>query len=164
MTKEIKKVSDLVPKVVTSKIAEKASGKIAGKAISKINPMEAIKEIVTAYSDYKKIAVVEERKQAQINAWKQTELKRIEAQREILMTYLEKSFDERKEIFKNQFKYIDRAIVAAEKGKNPDLQLAIITRSLESITDLAKSSPFKDIASVSQVRKMIEDKDEPINL
>ena len=73
----------------------------------------------------------------------------INAQRDIPMTYLEHSFDERRENFQQFFEILDRAI---DKGDT-----ANVAATLSSIVELAQSSPFKDIASVQAVRNVLAD-------
>ncbi|MBK9248793.1 MAG: hypothetical protein IPM69_11915 [Ignavibacteria bacterium] len=64
------------------------------------------------------------------------------------MGYLEKTFDERKDIFKQQFKVVDDALA---KGNIQQLALG-----LDSINKLATSSPFKDLASIENVGNALD--------
>ena len=73
----------------------------------------------------------------------------IEAQRDCIIQYLERSFDERSENFRRLFAVVDQAIAA---GSNEQLALA-----LHSITELAKSSPFKELANLASVEAALED-------
>jgi hypothetical protein len=50
--------------------------------------------MVTAYTDYLKIAEQEQTKRREIEAWEKETINRINAQRELLMAYLDRSFDE----------------------------------------------------------------------
>lgn len=65
------------------------------------------------------------------------------------MAYLNRSFDERSENFRFLFSVVDQAITA---GNNEQLALA-----LHSITEIAKSSPFKDLANLASVRAALDD-------
>jgi hypothetical protein len=65
------------------------------------------------------------------------------------MEYLERSFDERAENFRSLFAVVDSAIAC---GDNEQLSLA-----LNSITEIAKSSPFKELANISSVRAALDD-------
>ena len=67
------------------------------------------------------------------------------------MEYLDRSFDERAENFRSLFCVVDRALTA---GNNEQLALA-----LNSITEIAKSSPFKDLANLASVRAALDDPD-----
>lgn len=114
-----------------------------------INPAECLQQIVLAYTEYKKIAEQEQTKRREINAWEQTTIAKINAQRDLLMTYLNRSFDERSENFRSLFSVVDQAIAS---GNNEQLALA-----LHSITEIAKSSPFKDLANLASVRAALDD-------
>ena len=52
-------------------------------------------------------------------------------------------------LFERMFNVLDECV------KNGDLQSLATT--LESVVDLAKSSPFKELASVESVRALLED-------
>ena len=116
-----------------------------------VTPTESLERIVEAYSDYMKIAEEEQTKRRGIEALEKTTIAKINAQRDLLMEYLERSFDERAKNFSQMFDVVDRAIAT---GNNQ--QLALI---LDSITRLAQSSPFKDLANLSSVRAALDDPD-----
>lgn len=83
-------------------------------------------------------------------------LEEISSLREILIEYLDKSFDERKEIFHGLFNVIDECV---KKGDIQSLAL-----NLDSLTKLANSSPFKDLVSIKKVRSILEDPDDQFEL
>jgi len=114
-----------------------------------INPAECLQEMMTAYTDYLTIAEQEQTKRREIDAWEKETITKINAQRELLMAYLDKSFDERAENFRSLFAVVDSAIAS---GNNEQLALA-----LNSITEIAKSSPFKDLANLTSVRAALND-------
>jgi hypothetical protein len=116
-----------------------------------INPNECVQQLVTAYTDYLKIAEQEQTKRREIDAWEKTTLAKINTVREFLIGYLEKSFDERTEIFRSLFEVVDGAMVS---GNNEQLAL-----TLNSITEIAKSSPFKDLANLANVTAALDDPD-----
>ena len=138
-----------VAKKVATKIAAKQVGKTIGNGVTAINPVQCVKEISTAYTEYRQIQTQETTKRRQIEAWEKVSLKKIKAQRDLLMEYLDRSFDERKENFSNLFKMLDKA---AENGDTQSIAMA-----LKSIVDLASNGPFKDIASVDAVRGVLSD-------
>jgi len=74
----------------------------------------------------------------------------IETQKALLMQYLEKTFDERKELFKQHFKVVDDAL---QKGNINQLSIG-----LSCINELAMSSPFRDLSSIEEVGKALADK------
>lgn len=63
--------------------------------LSDVNPAECLQQIVSAYTEYMKVAEQERTKRREIEAWEKTTIAQINAQRDLLMAYLEQSFDER---------------------------------------------------------------------
>lgn len=106
-----------------------------------INPTEFLQQIVSAYTDYLTIAEQERTKRREIEAREKETIAKINATRNLLMEYLDRSFDERAENFRALFTVVDRAIAA---DNNEQLTLA-----LHSITEIAKSSPFKELANLA---------------
>jgi ribonucleotide reductase alpha subunit len=125
--------------------------KIAVALNDMINPAECLQQILSAYTEYKIIAEQEQTKRRQIQAWEKVTIAKINAQRDLLMAYLNRSFDERADNFRHLFCVVDRAIAA---DNNDQLALA-----LHSITELAKSSPFKELANLASVRAALDDPD-----
>lgn len=114
-----------------------------------VNPAESIQQIVSAYAEYTIITEQEQTKRREIEAWEKEAISKINAQRELLMAYLDRSFDERAENFRALFAVVDSAIAS---GNNEQLAL-----TLNSITEIAKSSPFKDLANINTVRAALND-------
>ena len=112
-------------------------------------PAQCLKEIVTAYTDYLKVAEEQRTKRDKIKAWEQETLATIKAQRDFLITYLDRSFDERSKNFQALFAVIEEAI---STGNNEQLAL-----SLHSLTELAKSSPFQELTNLNSVRAALDD-------
>ena len=56
------------------------------------NPDECLRYIVSAYTEYQKIAQEEQTKRRDIEAWEKTTIAKIEAQRDSIIHYLERSF------------------------------------------------------------------------
>ena len=118
--------------------------KIKAFALPNLNPAESLEQMVSAYTEYLTIAELEKTKRRDIEAWEKEAITRINAQRELVITYLDRSFDERAENFRALFGVDDNALLS---GDNEQLALA-----LNSITEIAKSSPFKDLANLNSVR------------
>ncbi|WP_414618768.1 hypothetical protein [Calothrix sp. CCY 0018] len=118
--------------------------KIKTFGLQNLNPAESLEQMVSAYTEYLTIAEQERTKRRDIEAWEKEAIARINAQRELVITYLDRSFDERAENFRALFGVVDNALVS---GDNEQLAIA-----LNSITEIAKSSPFKDLANLSNVR------------
>jgi hypothetical protein len=116
--------------------------------LKEVDPLETLKTVVNGYTDYLKFAEQEKTKRREIKANERVKLDEIRAKRGIIMSYLEKSFDERKDNFGKLFKLLDAAF---EKDNSEAMG-----NILNSIVDLATSSPFKDLASISSVRELKE--------
>ena len=125
--------------------------KIAAFALTNLNPAECLQQMVSAYTEYKIIAEQQQTNRREIDAWEKQTIAKINAQRELLMAYLDRSFDERAENFRALFTVVDNAIAS---GNNDQLAL-----TLNSITEIAKSSPFKDLANLASVRAALDDPD-----
>ena len=123
--------------------------KIKNFALQNINPAEPLEQMVSAYTEYLAIAEQERTKRRNIEAWEKESITRINAQRDLLMSYLDRSFDERAENFRALFGVVDNALIS---GDNEQLALA-----LNSITEIAKSSPFKEFANLNSVRAALND-------
>ncbi|MEA5597071.1 hypothetical protein [Rivularia sp. UHCC 0363] len=123
--------------------------KIKNFGLPNLNPAESLQQMVSAYTEYLTIAEQEKTKRRDIEAWEKEAITRINAQRDLVITYLDRSFDERAENFRSLFDVVDDALVS---GDNEQLALA-----LHSITEIAKSSPFKDLANLTSVRAALND-------
>lgn len=111
--------------------------------------LQGLETVASAFIEYQQIASQERTKRREIEACEKETLDRIKAQRDCLMKYLDRTFDERAEIFHELFDVVDRALLT---GNNEQLALA-----LHSITELAKSSPFKELAKLSSVQAALDD-------
>ena len=79
-------------------------------------------------------------------------IKKVEAMRDTLKEYLEKSFDERSAIFAKQFEVVDKALATGDNN--------MLSMGLTSINELAASSPFKALADINSVQQMLTDDSE----
>lgn len=123
------------------------------KSIAAGNPAEAaqvLKRFIEVAGDVAKFTEQQKTVRKDIEAKRDSDIARIQAQKEIIMIYLEKSFDERKENFSKLFQVIDHAI-----ANNNMQQLAM---GLDSINQLAASSPFKALATLESTKEAINDK------
>jgi len=116
-----------------------------------VNPVQCLNDIVQAWSEYQKIAAAEKTKRRDIEAWEKATLAEINAKRDLLMAYLEGSFDERARVFQSLFQGVDQAIAS---GNNEQLAL-----ELNAIVELAKSNPFEQLANLSKVKAALNDPD-----
>lgn len=139
-----------------SKVAQLGRAGAAGLAKADVDPLKAVTEMVAAYRAYQVTREQEVTKRRQIEADEAVALAEIASRRELVMEYLRRSFDERAENFQSLFKRIDEAV-----GRGDVQALALLANSL---VELAKSSPFKDLASVEATRQALKDKDHNWNL
>lgn len=108
--------------------------------------VDAFRLVVTSANDWVTVVAQEQSRREEIRAWERSQLEIIHVQRDFLLTALDKTFDERGENFRRLFDQLDVALVS--DGDNAAAQVADL---LEAITDLAKTSPFKDLKSPTLV-------------
>ncbi|MFW1956363.1 hypothetical protein ACG91D_12360 [Acinetobacter guillouiae] len=124
------------------------------QSLATANPkeaLEAVNNFVSMAGEVAKFTEVQKTTRKQIEAERDIAVNSIQAQKNIILVYLEKSFDERKENFERLFSIVDDAIT-----KNNKEQLAL---GLNSINQLANSSPFKALTSVETTQAALMDKD-----
>jgi hypothetical protein len=114
-------------------------------------PAQCLNDVVQAWTEYLKIAEEEKTKRGEIEKCEKITLAEIKAKRDLLIGYLERSFDERSKNFQALFQMVDQAMLS---GNNQQLGLA-----LHAIVELAQSSPFKDLAELSTVKAALDDPD-----
>ncbi len=108
-----------------------------GPLLTGAEAVGVIKEIVGAVGEWVRTVEQGRAKRADIAAKEAATLAAIAADRDVLLTYLDRSFDERKDNFKQLFTALDDAI-----RNNP----AAVADVLGAITTLAVRSPFADLA------------------
>ena len=113
---------------------------VAKKVGAVVSPFDVLQTMVD-YAD-RWVAEVQSAKteRAGIAAWENVQTERIHAQRLVLLKALDLTFDERRENFRGLFDRLEAAMGAGDAAQAASL--------LESITDLAKASPFKDLANL----------------
>lgn len=118
------------------------------------NPVEAamvLKELITMAGEVSKFTEVQKTKRKEIESDRDKYVSKINAQKEVMLAYLDKTFDERKDNFEKLFRVVDHAL-----ANNNTQELAL---SLNGINQLAASSPFKDLASIESTQQALNDKD-----
>lgn len=93
------------------------------------------------------VCQIEETKRTEINARMEVEVTRINAISKLLSDYLNKTFDERAELFDNYFEVLDKAMACGDSE--------LIAATLGSINSLAAQSPFKNLADLSAVQQQL---------
>lgn len=115
----------------------------AAKPVQAINLGQVVSQMVDAADQWVKVIQEESTRREEIRGWEATERERIVAQRDVLLRGLELTHDERRENFRRLFDNLDVAM----RGEDA----ATAAKLLDSITELAKSSPFKDLGNVEFV-------------
>lgn len=113
---------------------------------------ESFQRFAKVTQEVAKFAEVQETKRTQIRMDAEVAIKKVEAMRDTLKEYLEKSFDERSAIFAKQFEVVDKALATGDNN--------MLSMGLTSINELAASSPFKALADINSVQKMLTDDSE----
>ena len=124
----------------------------ANKFVPQLNPAVCFNQLVDAYTEYQRVVQEEHTKRRKIAAWEKVAVAAIEQRRDVMMQFLDRSFDERAENFRQFFALADQAIAS---GSNDQL-----TAVLTSIVELAKTSPFNDLADLAKVEAALDDPDQ----
>ncbi len=120
-----------------------------GKSV--INPV-SVMNLISDVIGTIKFCAEQETERSRINAQRDVCIAQIKSKEEIILDYLEKTFDERKGLFE---KFFNRADKAMESGNNE--QLAVI---LSGVTKLAESSPFKDLVDLERTKNTLKNREE----
>ena len=108
--------------------------------------VDAFRLVVASTSEWVTVLAQEGARRQEIRVWEKTQLEIIQVQRDFLLTALDKTFDERRENFRRLFDDLDAALVSDREDA-----AAEVSDLLGAITDLAKTSPFKDLKSPTLV-------------
>ena len=119
---------------------KKAMSMVGKTKPSPTQALEGLKMLVNAKSENHKITQEETTKRKNINAVRDVEIERIQAQKDVLKTYLEGIFSERKYMIEEMFDKLNKGI------ENDNLEL--IQMSMSSIVSIAKESPLKQVESL----------------
>lgn len=119
------------------------------KQVSKWSPtpspamvVDVFNLVVESANQWVTVVAQEQTKRQGFATWERTQLEIIAVQKEFLLNALDKTFDERKENFRRLFDDLDTALTS-----QADDAAARVADILGTITDLAKTSPFKDLKS-----------------
>lgn len=113
---------------------------------------DSFDKFVKVASEVAKFSELQETKRSQIRADAEVAIKKVEAMRDVLKQYLEKSFDERSQIFMKQFEVVDKALASGDN--------TMLSAGLSAINELAASSPFKALADINSVQQILTDDSE----
>ncbi len=134
-------VAKKLPKVIRSvnpKVIRSVNpAMIATRVNLALGAKEAFDILVNSHYEYKKVAEEEKTKRVSIEAWRAVNVGKIQHQTEILKSYLENTFSERRYAIDEMF---DRLDVAMQTG-NMDLMSA----AMGGIVSIVKSSPLQEV-------------------
>ena len=108
--------------------------------------VDAFRLVVTSTNEFITVLAQEQTRRQEIRAWETSQLEIIHVQRDFLLMALDKTFDERRENFRRLFDQLDAALISDRHDA-----AAQVSDLLGAITDLAKTSPFKDLKSPTLV-------------
>jgi DNA polymerase III delta prime subunit len=108
--------------------------------------LAGIKTVAECVRDIQK----ERTEQTRLRESARVEVERIHAMRDVLLDYLDRSFDERRDNFRQLFERLDSAI------EKDNVQLAAAV--LDSVVKLADASPFKALQDVAATRAALSEK------
>lgn len=115
-----------------------------------VDAIEVVNKLVDAVNQWHHIVETEQSKRAIIAAQERALLAAIAADREGLLNYLDRSFDERAQQFRELFAKVDQ-VIGTDSGE--------VTELLGAITALALKNPFADLQDVKTVTENLYDKD-----
>lgn len=122
---------------------------IAKAALPKPSPVMVVDTfnlLLASANEWIKVVAEEKTKRDEIGSWERTQLEIIGVQRDFLLTALDRTFDERAENFRRLFDDLDGALTSDREDAG-----AQVSEVLAAITDLAQTSPFKDLKSPTLV-------------
>lgn len=128
----------------------KMLGDLGGKAVENADAIGRLVEGVRVAADAVREIAVRKTEQSRIRAQAEGEIARIHAVRDVMLDYLDRSFDERRHNFDALFTRLDAAMVSGD--------VAVIAKVLDTVVALARSSPFKDLADVATAKAALQDK------
>lgn len=126
----------------------KPESEIPTSIISACDAVSAISMMGTEIAKAVQVCQIEETKRTEIKARMEVEVTRINAISNLLSDYLNKTFDERADLFNNYFSVLDKAIESGDA--------ALMSATLSSINSLAAQSPFKNLADITTVQRQLE--------
>lgn len=127
------------------------TGKIVNlPLVTGVDAMTVVDQIVGAVNEWIKVHEEETTKRELIRAQENIVVTEIQARRELFLTYLDRSFDERERAFNELFRALDRAM---------DNDPGSIAAILGSITSLAAKSPFADLVDIDLVKTNLANPD-----
>lgn len=113
-----------------------------------IDPQRILEELLRAGRDVVVCLEEQETRRREISARERVAMADLADRRELLLRYLGESFDERRQLFERLFQQADRA--------QEERDGAAFRATLGAITELASSSPFRDLVSLEATRAALK--------
>lgn len=123
-------------------------GPVAGRIIGPDSAMNVLDEVLRLGREWVQVHEETSTKRTAIQADAEVTIAQIHARRDLFLTYLDRSFDEREQNFEALFARLDEALASS-----PEAVGAI----LSSITTLALKSPFADLHDPVALRQKLDD-------
>lgn len=125
-----------------TKVNESLSSLATEQILSPDQVADAVMGLVLMVGEVRKFEEAQVTKRVGIAADRDIALAQIKAQQELLQDYLDRSFDERAENFTKLFAVVDAALDTRD--------MTALALGLESVVQLATSSPFKDLRTIEE--------------
>jgi hypothetical protein len=120
-----------------------------GSGPSPLAAADALREVLSACRDYAAIRQSNLLRRQEIASEERVALARIDAQRQLLMAYLDRAFGERSDNFRLLFEALDASRRAADAEA--------VSQTLAGIIELARSSPLADLVNLASVQQRLSD-------
>jgi hypothetical protein len=124
------------------------AGKIIGNGASPLSAANVLFEIVNLTKEWIQVHEEETTNRVRIKADTKVKIAEIHARRDLFLTYLDKTFDEREKNFEELFASLDHALAN---------NFEAVGMILSSITTLALKSPFADLHDPVALRQKLDD-------
>lgn len=138
-----KKIIDVVAKDIPGKFLKKS-----GKGFPGTQLLDGLMQVKNAHNEYQTIREQEITKRLEILSSRDINIEKIKAQRDLIKSFIDATFDERKQVLTAQIKGLDNAL---DKGDTAALKYC-----LDAMVNTIKSSPFENIADM---HAQLENKD-----
>lgn len=102
--------------------------------------------VMASANEWVQVIAQERTRREEIRVWEQSQIEIIHVQRDFLLTALDRTFDERRENFRRLFNNLDSALTSEREDAG-----AQVSELLTAISELAQTSPFKDLKSPALV-------------
>lgn len=117
---------------------------------ARISPAMALTEVVGLVREVATTVVQEATTRQRFSAELEADLRRVAATERIVLTHLDRSHQERAEVFRRYFDALDCALQTGDP--------ALVAPILDGIATLAAASPFAELANLDAVRERLADR------